>query len=237
MKKLSLLALIAVFGMVAFSSCKNEKPAETPSEETQVTQTEGADQSLQNVKVEGDTYMVESQNSMINWSATKVGGQHNGTIAIKDGKIGISNGQIVAGSIIIDMTSIDVKDLDGEWKMKLETHLKGLEEGKEDHFFNVAKYPTARFDITKVTDLEGNEAANKMVYGNLTIKGITRTVAFTALVSVDGDSFNFSTTGLKLDRTQWNINYNSKKIFADLQDNIIHDEFTLSVEVKATRKA
>lgn len=236
MKKLSLLALIAVFGMVAFSSCKNEKATDTPAEETEVTQTVPADQPLGNVQVNGERYSIDSNSGQISWFASKVGGQHNGTIAIKEGVLGVDNGQITGGSFIIDMSTIDVRDLDGEWKMKLENHLKGLDEGKEDHFFNVAKYPTARFDITKVTDLEGNENANKMVYGDLTIKGITNPVGMTAMVTIDeSGTIHVQANKISLDRTKWNVNYNSKKIFADLQDNIIHDEFKLDFEFKATK--
>ena len=58
------------------------------------------------------------------------------------GKLDIidSKGKI-SGILILDMSTINCTDLEGEWKQKLEGHLKS------DDFFSVEKYPFASFEI------------------------------------------------------------------------------------------
>ena len=228
MKKFSILTFFALGVMLALSSCKNDKGGEATTEtDTEQSSSQVSDLAAPANPV-GVTYQIKSNEAKMNWYASKIGGKHNGTINFAKGFLSIDNDQITGGTFVIDMNTIDVQDQEGEWKTKLERHLKGLDEGKEDHFFNVQKYPMSRFDITKVTDLEGNDEFNKMVYGNLTIKGITKPIGLTAKVTVDGDVVRVQTKDIVLDRTEWNVNYNSKKIFADLQDNIINDEIKLN---------
>jgi hypothetical protein len=43
------------------------------------------------------------------------------------------------------MKSLEVTDLDGEDKLKLESHLMGTVKGKEGNFFNVEEYPNTTF--------------------------------------------------------------------------------------------
>lgn len=235
MKKISLLMLIMAGTMIVFTSCKNEKEEANASETTE--QEMQVDESLETATLDsnmpGDTYEIESGTSKLHWFATKVGGKHNGTVDLKDGFLKIEDDQITGGIFSFDMSSITVLDLDGEWKMKLENHLKGVDEDKQDHFFNVQKFPTATFKITKVTNLEGSDKGKIMVYGDLTIKGKTNPVGTIAAYRKDGDAIKIEVPELIIDRTKWGVNYNSKKIFSDIQDNIIHDDIRLSFGIEA----
>ncbi|MEP6793707.1 MAG: YceI family protein [Saprospiraceae bacterium] len=174
----------------------------------------------------GTPYKVKADQSVIAWTGHKVTGQHNGTIAIKDGTLNINDGILSGGSFTIDMTSISDLDQQGEGKTKLEGHLKS------DDFFGVATYPTASFKITKTT-AKGNGQYN--ITADLTIKGITNPVTFDATLKTVSNQVT-ATADIKVDRTLYNIRYGSGKFFDNLGDKAIYDEFDLNVKLVAASK-
>lgn len=185
-------------------------------------------------KAEGKVYTVASDVSKVSWEGTKtVGGTHNGTVNISEGTITVDGDAIVGGSFTLDMNSITDLDLEGDKKAYLESHLKGLDDKKADDFFNVNKFPTAKYEITKVTKKEGDPNGNSLVYGNLTMKDITKSVAFTANVDMADGVVKVSTPQFKIDRTQWGIKYNSASFFENLADKAINNDIGLKVSLVA----
>ena len=160
---------------------------------------------------------VDTEKSSIAWVGKKVLGQHNGTVNIKSGELEYAEGRLSGGTFEIDMATIACLDLDGGMRGKLEGHLKSPD------FFDVANFPTASFTITNVTAGE-NGAYN--ITGDLTIKGITNSLSFSA-TSEDG-SFN---ADIKVDRTLYNVRYGSGKFFDNLGDKTINDDFELAVSL------
>jgi len=181
------------------------------------------------IKMHIDTYKVDLTTSKIQWFATKVTGKHQGTINMSSGEFTSNHGQL-GGKFVIDMNTIEVTDLTGEYKGKLENHLKS------EDFFSSTKFPTSNFEITSVTPIAGAAAGtpNFTVNGKLTIKGITNDISFPASVKFEGDQLMASGEA-KVDRTKYDIRYGSKTFFADIGDKAIHDEFTLKVDVVAKR--
>ena len=95
---------------------------------------------------------------------------------------------------------------------------------KSDDFFSVQKHATSSLKITKVKSTGKNSYKLK---GDLTIKGITKSVKFEA--SVYGKK---ATANLKIDRTQFDVKYGSGSFFDNLQDNLIYDEFDLVIDLE-----
>jgi polyisoprenoid-binding protein YceI len=157
--------------------------------------------------------------SKVEWTAHKVTGKHSGTINIKEGTLDIKDDMLVGGSFVIDMTSIAVTDLSGEYKGKLEGHLKG------DDFFAVATHPTASMKITQATP---KGEGQYQVKGDLTVKGITKPVTFMADFTPEGKKYR-AVANIKIDRTLYDVKYGSNKFFEDLGDSAIYDEFDLTV--------
>lgn len=156
--------------------------------------------------------------SNIEWKAYKVTGSHKGTVRLKSGSLTFEGDKLVGGLFKMDMTSITCTDLEGEYKNKLEGHLKS------DDFFSVSRHNTSTLELTKV------KSAGKNVYeveGKLTIKKITKPIKFN--VSVYGKKANAS---IKVDRTDFDIKYGSGSYFDDLADNLIYDEFDLVVDLE-----
>jgi polyisoprenoid-binding protein YceI len=163
------------------------------------------------------TQNVDASKSSVTWVGKKVAGQHTGTIAIKEGNLVVDNGKITGGKVVIDMSTIvNLDQTDPAMNAKLVGHLKS------DDFFGVVKFPTAELAVTKVVS-NGN---NHTFSGNLTIKGVTNPVSFTATSSKDGKNTTYKGV-LTVDRSKFNVRYGSKSFFNDLGDKVIYDEFTL----------
>ncbi|WP_025742576.1 YceI family protein [Aquimarina pacifica] len=221
--KFKLTSAIVVTCLVLTSiSCKNEK-----KNESEVTISENTVET----PVVSLQYAVDKTSSIIEWTGKKPIGQHTGTIQVIDGAINTKEGKIQNGTFTIDMNSIVVTDLEGDKKAGLEGHLKGEGEGKEDHFFNVAKYPSATFEMTHITEKEGKTFAE----GNLTLKGVKKNIAFPVSVTTSENNISLNSDVFTIDRTQWGVNYKSKSVVENLGDKFINDDIELKISVKATK--
>lgn len=212
---------LALIAMISFTSCKKENNS--------------ANESTTEVAVEESTvgdFPIDKENSVINWTGTKPTGKHTGTISLSEGSFTTEDGKVTGGNFTIDMTSINVTDLEGEDKANLEMHLKGTgEKESEDHFFNTTKYPTSTFKIVSLSEANGAY----YVKGILTLKGISKEVDFPAEIMVGDNDISFVSDPFKINRTTWGVNYASKSIFDDLKDKFVDDDIEVTVKVKAKK--
>ena len=171
-----------------------------------------------NSPVNDEKKEVKAKESKVTWKAYKVTGSHTGTVNLNSGTLIFDEGKLTGGEFDVDMTSLISTDLEGEYKGKLEGHLKS------DDFFGVESNPSSTLVFTKV------KASGKNSYkvkGDLTIKGITKPVTFD--VSVYGSK---ATATLKVDRAEYDVKYGSGSFFDDLGDKTIYDEFDLVVDLE-----
>jgi polyisoprenoid-binding protein YceI len=221
------LFFVLFIAMVAsFVSCKGDKKVE---------ETTAGDAAAVAVDTNAVAYNLDTTATMVNWTGSKPAGKHTGSIKVKEGSVSVKGGNLVAGSFVLDMNSINVTDLKGNEKAGLEGHLKGLEKGKEDHFFNAPKYPTGKFELTKVTGVTGDSTATHLIYGNLTIKDVTKEISFKANVKADAAMVNVTTAPFNINRTDFNIKYGSKTFFDNLKDKFIDDNFTVQINLTAKK--
>ena len=123
------------------------------------------------------------------------------------------------------MTSIVVTDLTGEYKGKLEGHLKA------DDFFGVAKHKKAKL---KIKDVQFGKGGHYDVFAELTIKGITKPISFKADVT-NSDKAATAKAKIVFNRTDFGIKYKSGKFFKSLGDKLIYDEVELLVKLVASK--
>lgn len=179
--------------------------------------------------VSGTSYGVDLAASNVMWTGTKLAGSgHSGTINLSSGNIQASDGELTGGEFILDMNTLTNTDLEsGKGKEKLEGHLKN------EDFFDVPQFPTAKFVITKVTALDGDVDATHMVYGNLTIKDTTKEIGFKAKVSQGGGAINVSTPKFTINRTDFNVKYGSSSFFDLAKDKVINNDVDLQITLSA----
>ena len=175
-------------------------------------------QQTQGVATADNIYNIETAQSQITWTGREVStSSHYGTLDFVSGNFEISNGEIVNGEFIVDMTSINNQDMEGDSKARLEGHLKS------DDFFSVESYPTAAISINSselISDGKWNVSAD------LSIKGFTHPVNFEMISSEDGWSAN-----LVFDRSKYDVRFRSGSFFENLGDKLIYDDIELSINL------
>jgi polyisoprenoid-binding protein YceI len=160
---------------------------------------------------------VNKSASSIAWLAKKVTGEHNGTVGISAGALNVNGNKLIGGNFTIDLKTIKALDItDPGYNQKFIGHITSGD------FFEVEKFPTASFVITKV--------AGNQVTGNLTVKGITKSITFPAEIAIKGGKVT-AKANITIDRTDFNIKYGSKKFFDSIGDKAIYDDFALTVSL------
>ena len=178
--------------------------------------------------VNAANYDLSTSDSKLEWEGKKVTGAHQGTVALKSGKVTLNKeGELTGGEIVVNLEKLTISDLEGEWNDKLKAHLKS------DDFFSVANHPNVTFKIEKAKKVGPNKYS---VTGPLTIKG--KSTAQTFMVTVKDSAKNVSVIGdIAIDRTTYNIKYGSGKFFdpKTLGDKMIDDKFTLKLNLMAKK--
>ena len=95
--------------------------------------------------------------------------------------------------------SVDTKTVDTDLEAR-DNHLRKPE------YFDVEKYPTLNFKSTKIT--KTNKPEYLYVFGNLTIKGITKEVKFPFTATSKGDDYLFEGE-FKINRKDFGVGGNS----------------------------
>lgn len=210
-------AFVVLFSAMVLLSCGKDKPL--TSEVTEVSTT-----------TNGATYEVDTLNSRIEWKGYKVvkteQSSHFGTIKFESGDLTVKDGALESGKFVVDMnslTSVDLKD-DAEQLAKLNGHLKSGD------FFETEKFPTASFEITKVSPTDSGDY-NTLLDGNLTIKGITKPIQFMANVSVKDGETSIATEPKDILREDYGV-----KFQLPLANGLIKDEVNLQILIKAIEK-
>ncbi|MCW3161239.1 YceI family protein [Chryseobacterium oryctis] len=163
--------------------------------------------------------------SDVHWWGYKIAkseaSSHDGTVGVKSGDLVMKGNQLVGGSFVLDMTSINATDLSGEYQQKLNGHLKNGD------FFEVDKFPTATFKITSVKKNK-DKIYSSLVTGDLTVKGKTNKVSFPAKISYSKGVVNLVSNKFSFDRQKFDVAYKSS-----MQDVFIKDDIDMLVKVTA----
>ncbi|MCG8236640.1 YceI family protein [Tenacibaculum finnmarkense] len=212
-KSILAIALIAITAV----SCKSEKNKVTANQEVK---------DIKKVENVINSYKANIAESTVTWKGNKPTGSHNGTVSITKGLFEIENNLLKSGEFVIDMNSILCADLEvADGKEKLENHLKGAD------FFDVEKFPTAKFEVSSSELKDGK----LQVTGNLTLRGTTKSITIPATVTQNKGMATFKSAIFSIDRTDFGVTFKSKKIDAALKDKFINDLLEISFDIKAKK--
>ena len=171
-------------------------------------------------------YNLLTDSSKVAWLGTELTTKtHFGSLRAQSGNLKIDKDGRVAGNITIDMQSILVEDLKGRSKEVLENHLKS------DDFFGTDNFPTATLEFNSSDRY--NDDGGQIFNGNLTIKGITNEVEFSAKL-VRQTPLLHAVGKLVFDRSKYNVRFRSGSFFDDLGDKAINDDVELEFRIIAT---
>ncbi|WP_343561275.1 YceI family protein [Sphingobacterium sp.] len=223
MKKqlISGLALILLF-----ASCQNtggDKAKTTSAQEV--------------TEQKGQTYTVEADKSTVKWTGYHKGGlnprygvlKSEGTLSVENNAVTGGSFTIDINSIVTDSASVDPTTAGGKKSTDLDAHLKSAD------FFDTAKYPTAKFEITKVAPFDAAQGksvvadATNTVSGNLTIKDKTVNVTFPAKITFTGEEVTFYSK-FTIQRQDWGLTYGTE---GNPQDWMIAQNVDIELNVTA----
>jgi polyisoprenoid-binding protein YceI len=153
----------------------------------------------------------------ISWTGYGETGSYSltGDVKLKSGRVTYAGNKLLAGTMVIDLTTMNHKTED------LVNHLKG------EDFFDVAKYPTAQLSIQKSDSTGINQLK---VTAALTIKNITKNISFPVSFKKENGRLRF-TGKVKVDRTKFGIQFGSNSFFDNLGDQAIKNEFDINFDM------
>ncbi len=216
MKKTTYL-LAGALALGVFSSCGSD-----------ATKTEASEaQEVQKIETESSKTLSEvAEGSHIYWRGTHLGGtgERFGKAFIKEAEVVVDGDKVVNAKAVIDMTSFTVENFgdDTASTNKLTGHLHTAD------FFNTAEFPTASFELTGIEAAEGEY--NSKVTGNLTIKGIAKSITFAANVTPSADMVDVKSEQFSVDRREWGIVYNVEGTEGVPADYIISNELEFKID-------
>ncbi|HEX3443684.1 MAG TPA: YceI family protein, partial [Chthoniobacterales bacterium] len=178
------------------------------------------------------SFRIDIEKSIIKWTGANLSNSHTGTLRFADGMFQLSQGQLEDAKFQIDMKSLACDDIkDAATNQILIQHLAS------DDFFEVAKYPMARFQLTAAKVLPPGTAGypNYEMSGRLTLKGVTDQITFPAIVGYSDPNTIAGQAHLEFDRTRWEVKYGSGKFFAFLGKHLVNDLVHLHLTIIGTR--
>lgn len=203
----------------------------------------------------GTKYFIDPASSVVTWIGSRPVKQHNGTIGISEGFLVSNDSSLIAGEILIDLPTLDIKDLkkDSESYEKLKNHLMS------EDFFLADSFPTARFELvsllpydslSRAADKEEFESDNAPallsefmvkepthnVTGNLTMRGTTKSITFPAEIYFRNNKV-FAEAKFNIDRTDWNVKYDDESSVLDkAKDKFIYNTVNVGFSLQAIRE-
>ena len=168
-------------------------------------------------------FIIDTKETVVAWTGSLVHGKSTGYVYISKGELMIEKGQLIGGTVEVDMNTIEDKNHGSDNAMV--NHLKSPD------FFDVKQFP---FSTIAITGVKSTNIENKTVTGNLTIKGITHPVTFPAIIEVKSEMVK-ANGRLVIDRTNWDVRYRSGKFYDNLADKTISDSVEFNIEIVAKK--
>ncbi|TKC09953.1 YceI family protein [Pedobacter polaris] len=179
------------------------------------------------LSVKAQNYLLDIKKSKILWKIETVG-KHNGYILFSSGKLNYSGkGQPTTAYFTINMNgmrSMDRPTAKGREKIDIELRSPG--------FFDVNIHPTATMDVKQI--LPTPTPLIYRVRGNLTIKGITNPIEFTAAIVKKGEVITVK-SNLTIARAKWKIDLQEKPkdhdFFATIKDKMMPEDIMITLDL------
>jgi polyisoprenoid-binding protein YceI len=147
-----------------------------------------------------------------------VGAKVTGTETVRftkwSGVARVAGGKVQAVNVDIDVNSLDTG------KGKLNQHLASAD------FFDAEKYPKATFQSISIQEGSTESGMTHTVTGDLTMRGVTKSVTFPMKLEVSDDRVT-GETEFAINRMDWNI------AWPGAPDNLIQDKVVLTVKLVA----
>ena len=213
MSRLSpLLSLLLVTGGLSLASCSSEiddKPAASVQDATAPAEAAAP-------SPDAKALALDTAQSKLEFVGAKVTGDHRCTFKDYSGSLVLNaDGSVSTLDVEVQLGSLAVEP------ERLQNHLKSPD------FFDIEKFPTARFSLNKFTE-QASADATHVVGGELELHGVRKQIEFPAKVSFQDGAVAASAL-FTINRKDFGIVYPGKP------DDLIKDDVLLDLALKFPR--
>ena len=183
--------------------------------------TEISSNSLNKISPEQGVYSVVIDETELSWIGKELSTKiHTGTLNLSNGIIQVDKDKTITGNVTINMSTINVTDLQGRAKEMLEGHLRSAD------FFEVKNFPDATLSFKSKSF---NKLKNQINFeGELTIKDISNPILFNATL-LESSPYLKAKAILSFDRSKYNVRFRSGSFFENLGDKLILDDIDVNI--------
>jgi polyisoprenoid-binding protein YceI len=159
-------------------------------------------------------YTFSNEGSEFAFTGAKITDKHDGSFQKFSGSVRLVDNDPEKSSVVaeIDMPSVKIEPA------KLEGHLKSPD------FFDIEKYPKAKFQSTQVKKQPGADGATHTITGDLTLHGTTKSITFPAKVSLAGDNVKVEAE-FAINRKDFGI------VYPGMPDDLIKDDVLIKLKL------
>lgn len=162
-------------------------------------------------------YAFSAAGSKVEFVGAKVTGSHDGSFGSFTGTVDVVEARPEKSSVTVE---IDTASLESD-NPKLTTHLKSPD------FFDVEKFPKARFRSTSVR-AGGANGATHTITGNLELHGVTKAISFPATIEVEPEVVSVNAE-FSINRKDFGI------VYPGMPDDLIRDDVLVRLNVAANK--
>jgi polyisoprenoid-binding protein YceI len=160
----------------------------------------------------------DEASSSIEFVGAKVTGRHAGKFGDFQGTIQLVPADLTKSSVSLSIEAASLTSDDA----KLTKHLKSPD------FFDVARFPKARFTSTSIVP-GGADSATHTITGNLELRGVTKQVTFPAHITAMAEVVE-ATAEFSINRKDFGVAYSG------MAGDLIRDQVLLMIKLRATRR-
>lgn len=198
--------------LLTFVACDNDPAKGAPKVEAT------AAQPVKNEPAKGATkYTFSATGSKVEFTGAKVTGKHDGSFGEFSGTVELVGGDPTKSSVTVEIGTSSLR-IEPE---KLAGHLKSKD------FFDVEKYPKAKFTSTAIK-AGGENGATHTVTGNLELHGQTKSITFPATIGVEGDHVTVK-ADFAINRKDFEI------VYPGMPDDLIKDDVLIRLNIDAKK--
>ena len=172
------------------------------------------------------------EKSALRWIGRNLANQHYGRVELKSGRLEIDReGSVTGGQVVVDMQTITCADIQDQVMSKvLIEHLSSVD------FFDAEKHPESSFKLLQAERLIGGAPGqpNYRIYGEMTLRGVTRIIEFKAMVNQVPDGISFQAQ-VDVNRVNFGAVYGSGSLFERLGMHLVNDLVTIDLSLVFVR--
>jgi|GEM_PF-91328 len=207
---------IASLALLAIVACDDPSKGKTKAVTTEATPSAAEPKSAPTGVT--TTYVFDQSGSKIEWTGSKVSAKHEGGFKTFKGTVSLVDQTPEKSSVNVEIDTGSMYTPDGE---KLLGHLKSAD------FFDIAKFPKATFASTEVTK-GGEKGASHTVKGNLTLHGVSKSIAFPATIKTTASGVDVDAE-FAINRKDFGL------VYPGAPDDLIRDDVVIKLTIRSQK--